>query len=271
MRPVIVRAWYLNLDRDAERRDAMEATLAAAGLAFERFPALTPETAPEEILARFRRPGVLSPGEIGCFASHLAVLGRIEGAAPGWYAVFEDDVAPTEDLAAVVRALPRLPAGVEVVRLENPPKCGSLLVAAGEGARFLRPLDIPNSSAGYLVRPEGARAIRAAAREVDIAYDQFLGAIARGRVDMVIAAPAPIRHLDLVSAIDPAGARRRGPRRRYSFAGSGPAPARLLRWIGRFGPLGFARVVLATWAMRLARVKIDREGAYVVGRGRAAA
>ena len=268
---MIRRAWFLNLDRDSARRAAMEATLAAAGLDYERFPALGPDEIPEALLARFRRPGVLRPGEIGCFASHLAALGRIAAEAPGWYAVFEDDVALAGDVAALGRALAALPAGVEAVRLENPPKCGSLRVAEAEGFAFLRPLDVPNSSAGYLVTPGGARAIRDAAREVDIAYDQFLRAIGRDRVDMLICAPSPLVHLDLVSAIDPEGARRRGRKRRYSFRGAAPTPARLWRRVARFGVRDFVRVVAATWAMRLARVKVDRDLAYAVRSGRAAA
>ncbi len=79
--------YYINLDRSAERRAAMEAELARHGLAsaYARFPA-------DDGNARgVPNPRNLTDGEIGCFASHARLLKENLGQTKPLH-VIEDDV-----------------------------------------------------------------------------------------------------------------------------------------------------------------------------------
>jgi GR25 family glycosyltransferase involved in LPS biosynthesis len=239
----------------------MEAMLAAAGLPGRRFAALTPEAIPPTIAARFSPAGALSAGERGCLASHLAALEHVAAAPEGWHAILEDDVDIIGDLNAVAAELAAMPVPPDVLRLENPLKCAAIRVRAGAGFDFVRPLHVPNSSAGYLVSPQGAAAVLAHANAIDMVADQFLRRLGRGAVDMLVCAPPPLRLRDEQSTIaDPHGrGRRLGAQRRGGWFISA-----LLAQIGRFGLIDFIRVVAATLHMRLAGVRLDVERRFIL-------
>ncbi|QNN46714.1 glycosyltransferase [Thermomonas brevis] len=76
------RGFFINLDRSADRKNALESTLERLGLngVVKRFPAMEGDS----------RPSAISPNELGCFLSHQRV---IETADPERHLlVFEDDV-----------------------------------------------------------------------------------------------------------------------------------------------------------------------------------
>ena len=92
--------FYINLDRSTGRRAAVESRLAALGMAetYSRFAAIDGHvwTGPA---------GNLSPGALGCFASHVGVLQRACGAGAHVH-VLEDDVVLSPELGpALVRIL----------------------------------------------------------------------------------------------------------------------------------------------------------------------
>jgi GR25 family glycosyltransferase involved in LPS biosynthesis len=51
--------------------------LECAGVAYERFPALRGDALPSDLARYFPVDVALSPGEIGCYARHLAILQRV--------------------------------------------------------------------------------------------------------------------------------------------------------------------------------------------------
>lgn len=114
------RVIVINLDRDVERLAHIGAELARAGIAFERFAAIDGDMLPGW-LRRYLgdAEATLSRGEIGCYASHLAVCRDVEEqGAPAL--VLEDDVALPADFGALLSVCLRLcrQAGIS---------CGSLI------------------------------------------------------------------------------------------------------------------------------------------------
>lgn len=98
-----VKGFYINLDRDTERRANAEAQLARVGWSdrFERFAAVLGADAPQ-------RPDVGNRAEVGCFLSHLEILRRSAG-SQDWVHVIEDDVVISRYAEALLNTLFALP------------------------------------------------------------------------------------------------------------------------------------------------------------------
>lgn len=195
MTPAIV---LINLDRDADRLAHMRAQFDSLGLSFERFPAVLGAQLPEHLRGYFPQTpdtqGALSPGEIGCYASHLVLLQRVaEGALKAPLLVIEDDIAVPGDLPALLEdILAKAPAGWDMIRLSNPPKRAYVAVAELTGGRRLvRFSVVPGSTGAYLVSAAGAAKFLAQ-RPRTIAIDQDLRRVWDWGLDMYGVAPMPI-------------------------------------------------------------------------------
>jgi hypothetical protein len=121
-------AYCINLARRDDRRRSAEAQFEAAGLAgkvvfFEGTDG-----------ARMRHPGVVSDGQAGCCASHLAVLRAAREAGHRHVLVFEDDIVLADDFERRFAAsLARCPASFDLCYV------GAICVA-GWG-NYLHPFD----------------------------------------------------------------------------------------------------------------------------------
>lgn len=115
--------FLINLDRRPDRRDYMEAQLAAMGLPVTRISAKDAEVVPDaEIAAEVALSGHLIRMGRGsqCNAlNHFEIMRRlVAGGAPA-AVVLEDDIELSPDLAGFARDGTWLPAGVGIIRLEK--------------------------------------------------------------------------------------------------------------------------------------------------------
>lgn len=152
----------INLDRDSDRLSFMTAQLNRLGLPFTRFPGIVGADLPSDLHDYFTsgEGGFLSVGEVGCYASHLAVYEAIEnGSIAAPVLVLEDDVALPDDLPALLRDLCHaLPAGWDFVRLSSPSKRAYVTAAKLGSERALVRYSIsPGSNGALLVSASGAR------------------------------------------------------------------------------------------------------------------
>jgi glycosyl transferase, family 25 len=191
-----LRSVVINLDDDDARLRHMQKELERAGLAFERFAAVRGADVPVALRSYFPEspsPRILSAGEIGCYASHLAVCRRIadgELAAP--VLVLEDDVRLAKDFALAMEALLRaLPAAWDLVRLSNDPKHACLVVAdLMPGRKLVRYSKVPTSAGAILWNRSGAeKFLRRHVRTLPL--DQDLRMAWRWDVDTYGVVPAP--------------------------------------------------------------------------------
>jgi glycosyl transferase, family 25 len=160
-----LRTYVINLDKDVGRLAHMAKELGAAGIAFERFPAVYGLDVPADLAPFLLTPSgaiasQLKPGEIGCYASHLGVYQSLVADETADAAlIFEDDCRLAPEFAQIVaNALKMLPGDWDIVRLSNRPKrpyvsCGRL-VGPFELAIYSR---IPNIAAAYLISRAGAK------------------------------------------------------------------------------------------------------------------
>jgi len=160
-----MRAVLINLDRSQDRLAAMTQEFARAGLAFDRFPAVDGINLPGNVSPFFcdASGAVISPlrvGEIGCYASHLAIWQRIAAGEYGPAAlVCEDDMRLPNGFAAFLAALlEAAPVGWDLIRLSPRTKRAVVPVGRITGEYCLvRYSHQPASAAAYLLSQDGAR------------------------------------------------------------------------------------------------------------------
>ena len=156
--------FLINLPKSTARLADAERQFAAAGLAFERIEAVDGRTlAPEELerLAPDNRTDFyhrLTPGEIGCYLSHLrAIRAIVERGLPA-AAVFEDDFQLRPGFADCLRELvsmgDRLP---DVVKLYGARRRGEVRHELACGARLVRSASPPICCTSALWTLAGAR------------------------------------------------------------------------------------------------------------------
>ena len=188
-----VQILLINLERDNCRLAHMRGQCARLGLTFERFAAVRGADLPDNLKPYFDGADTLSPGEIGCYASHLAAFEHA-AAHDGPTLVLEDDVDLPDDFRALLdEIMHAAPAGWDMVRLTSTPKRAFMDVAAlAGGRRLVRNSNVPGATGAYLVSPAGARKfLRAAPRFLPV--DQDLKPVWAWGLNIFGVAPTPVR------------------------------------------------------------------------------
>jgi glycosyl transferase, family 25 len=217
-----MRSFVINLPRDAARMQTIAQRLDALGLPFERFDAVDGRRLePAELDAmysaqanRVHYPQPLVAGEIGCYASHLALWQRIADSGDAAALVLEDDVEPTPLLRPVLDALAALPPCWDMVKLigrdsETPLQSWPLVdaVAATAAARLIRYRRVPSLTGAYAISRAGALRLLAARRPFFRPIDIDLRYWWECKLRVFGVAPYPVRHAD-AAAVSSIGARR---------------------------------------------------------------
>lgn len=191
---------FINLDRDTARRTHMEAECVKAGLTPIRLSAANGAALEDKLKPYFPHAGdlersFLSPGETGCYASHLTICQRIvSGELQAPVIVFEDDIELHEGFAALVeRTLQALPADWDIVRLSNDTKQVAAPIAdLDDGSTLVRYSTIPGSTGAQMWSRAGAeKFLSAEARDLPI--DQDLKRVWHWRLNTFGILPAPVR------------------------------------------------------------------------------
>jgi glycosyl transferase, family 25 len=176
---------FINLDRDARRREQMQAQAHMAGVTLHRIeavlwnalPAAEHERLYSASLNRKQYHQSLVAGEKGCYASHLKAWQWLLDSEHGAAVVLEDDVRMEPEFAKVVAAIEAMPAGWDMVKL-----IGRAGMGKREKAHDSTPLvghhrlvgyrRIPNLAAAYAISRAGATKLLASrqpfGRPVDV-------------------------------------------------------------------------------------------------------
>ncbi len=200
-------AFVINLDRDVSRWEHMQAEAAKIGLGVERFAAVDGRRLPAEFeaplgTAETRRK--LKPGEIGCYASHLALMRLLAyGGIGDALLVLEDDLLLSDDLTDLLDDLGDvLPPEWDIVRLSNPPKRAYLPLGRLGGRELVKYSKIPNNTGAYLISRHGARKFLAATGPRIRAVDEDLRRPWIFGLDTYGIVPAPVTSNIFDSSID---------------------------------------------------------------------
>lgn len=171
----------INLATEGARWKAAKSEFAAVGLHAVRQPALVGEALSEQRTAQLYSKPLnrrqyhrgLRPGEIGCYASHLAVWQDFLLSRERCIAIFEDDVEISSALPRVLDAVARLPQGCDLIKLigrpVETPISRSALLSDHWLIEYRR---VPSLTGAYVLTRRGAEKLVAArhcfGRPVDV-------------------------------------------------------------------------------------------------------
>lgn len=136
---------------------------------FERLEAVTPENVPLSVLTQFSQD--LTPGEKGCYASHLLVARLILQRKLPFAVVLEDDVEFAADaIENIEDAIGRLRSW-DIIGLSGAKQHPHRRVAALRTRSLVRFFRFPKVTAGYVMSASGARKLlrrRGRRRPIDV-------------------------------------------------------------------------------------------------------
>jgi glycosyl transferase, family 25 len=173
--PTLWPVRYINLDRDTERRQRLDAELARFALQGERFPGVLwtalPASEQQALYSpalnsrQFHKP--LVNGEKGCYASHLALWQWLLASQHAGAIVLEDDVKLTPAFAPVCEAIAALAPDWDMIKLIGREGLGKHEKAGASRPltathRLLEYRRIPSLTAGYAISRRGASKLLAA-------------------------------------------------------------------------------------------------------------
>jgi glycosyl transferase family 25 len=250
---------YINLDRGIERRAFMERQLETLGVNYQRFPGVLGEDVPEEVRSYFFNvdgdgspTSLLKPGEVGCYASHLAVAKAVvNGELPDPVLVLEDDTLLPDDLATLIDEVVAIaPSDWDYIRLsgfvKRPVKAIHQLNA---GRSLVRYWKLPADTAAYILNRKGACKILSV-KPTTSPIDIELGKRWKTGLRVYGVFPIAVVHDQLPSVLSSIGRQRD----KQSFAVSLERAAyagRFIFEIRELGPIGFIRAVSMHWMNHL--------------------
>src|SRR5262245_10806925 len=100
MAPQAEKVFLINLDRSVDRLAHMQRQFDRLRMTVERLPAAEGLNIPAWMRSEFKGPHQLSPGEVGCYASHLMVAHKIVAEELSHAVVLEDDAILDDDFPA---------------------------------------------------------------------------------------------------------------------------------------------------------------------------
>ena len=250
-----VISYVINLDRDHERLDRMASEAKRAGLSFVRFAAIDGNELPVELRAQFfsdtgqPHEPALTPGEIGCYASHLSIHELLLSDKNNDYAlVLEDDVRLSPDLLATIDAILAVLPKWDIIRLSNATKSVALPVASlPNGREIARYWTVPNGAGAYLISRSGAEKSLKLRGGRTLPIDEDLRRPWRSGLDTYGVLPPPVEpDVFGMSRIASMG-RPDGVPARRRFKGAAHRLDRFAVWTYRlklFGPTAFLRALI---------------------------
>lgn len=256
----MIPAFFINLDQHTDRRQFIESQLAAARIRAERIPGIDGNNLPAAFLPYFQH-GLLSPGEIGCYASHLRAWRTIVERDLPHALVLEDDVQIDKDANQLLSELLRvLPSGWDYVHMDGRSRNRGFaarplkqLIGNHDLVRYAR---IPDGAVAYLISYQGAQKLlvprnRSAPVDTDIRRPWHWG------LDLYGVTNPPFRPANFPSTIETRGGRSR--RHHRDWLGSGfRSPQSFAFNLRKLGPYWWVRC-LAENALNKARRRIVLE------------
>jgi len=257
---VTIPAFFINLEQDTDRRQSVEAQLAAAGLVAERIPGIDGDNLPEFAAPYFPK-SLLSPGEIGCYASHLSVWRTVVARNLPCALVLEDDVQIETDAVQVISELIRvLPQGWDYVHMDGRRRgrdfAARPLKDLPGNRKLVRYARIPDGTIAYLISNQGARTLlapkpRSAPVDTDIRRPWFW------RLDVYGISNPPFRPAGFTSIIHARGGRsRRKYKRRFDTRFR--SPKSFVFNLGKLGPYWWARCFVENALIKAGRTIAKR-------------
>lgn len=204
----------INLAGSTGRLATAQEEMTRAGVTFERLDAVDGRLFPPAEIARLAPWDksaffkALSPGEVGCYLSHLAAAERI--VKEGWprALVMEDDFRLTPQFAPTLQALMALPEVPHLIKLEGSLAAGEVVAELSSGNRLVRHRRPPVRTVALFWSLEGARKFLEVAHPLRRPVDVQLKHWWEGDLDILAVSPPPVVQDEKHATASTIGARR---------------------------------------------------------------
>ena len=155
------RFFLINLDRSVDRLAHMQQQFDRLGMIVDRVPAADGLNIPAWMQSEFKGPHQLSPGEVGCYASHLLVAQKIVAEGLPHAVALEDDAVLDDDFAATCAdAIRHAPEDWDLIHLSAALSVKRPLIEIADLPRrraLVQYLKYPWTAAVYVISNRGAR------------------------------------------------------------------------------------------------------------------
>lgn len=217
-----LHTWVINLDRAPDRLARVRAQLDTLGLPWTRLPAvdaraLTPAQSASLDEAAYRRKHGMtpSPGELGCYLSHVEVMRALLASQHEFALVLEDDVLLQAGLPAVLAGLLAHRERWDVAKLSavhSGTPVRYLEVAPGHWLAVM--LSRCTGSSAYLLNRRAAEAYVTALLPMSLPYDHVFDQGWRFGLKFRLVTPTPCVHDEVIASTITAAANRKFAKRR---------------------------------------------------------
>lgn len=168
---LLIPVFLINLDSAAHRLRDMQLQLDRMGIPFERIPAIVGKELSIQDIEKISPPGLWigkrrpSPGELGCFLSHVRVLDKIIARNLSRACILEDDIRLSNEFVDFLSPELTVPPDIDILKFEiagPTPRLRSISIGSirNRELAFLAEGGWPGSAA-YIVTQRGARNLRA--------------------------------------------------------------------------------------------------------------
>lgn len=263
--------FFINRDGDVGRRAVISYELQRAGLQANRVRGVEGLHLPPELVGQFYQKGrlvsELTPGEVGCYASHLLAMQAVVDRGLGHALILEDDAQFSPGIAkSIAEIVAKAPKGWGVIHLcRDSMHAVKPIAPLCDGRQLVRYSRVPAGMVGYLVSQEGARRLTMPRRrywpcDTDLRQPWRFGIDVYGVTPQIIAhdneTPSAIRSLGGQSRL------RRGLPRPTWYCWTGNpmhSPAAVLYNMRALGLASWLRCSLSNASMRISRALEARE------------
>ncbi len=206
-----IPVYLINLDRDTQRLAFVDGQLKELGIAYTRFAAFLGTDIPDWLRPFFldeagRIAAELTAGEVGCYASHLAVMKLIaESQTPA--IVLEDDIKFSCDFFdAISNVLVCAPNDMDMLKLTLTDIRKSFVVKdLGSGRHLVKYRKVPLGAGAYLITPLAAQRFLSFKIQRSIPFDQEFRRPWHSPLTVYGLTPPPIEQNHQPSAIETFG------------------------------------------------------------------
>jgi glycosyl transferase family 25 len=161
--------FVINLERSIDRRLKIQKRLNELEVQFSFINAVDGRSLSNEEKSLYDDAAVnkkmhrsLSPGEIGCYLSHIKVWEKIVTEKLPWAVVLEDDIIIDDDFPQIISNIQTLPIKWDVIRLSGLCHVPTIqLLGIHTTYSVSVPLGMPSGTQGYCVSQGGARKLLA--------------------------------------------------------------------------------------------------------------
>ena len=208
--------FFINLDRSPDRLAFMQAQLKRLGISAHRVRGIDgTDDLPLGLTSQFAQSHRLTPGEVGCYASHLTTYWNIIASQADAAIVLEDDATLSSNFLAVARAaILAAPHRWDVIHFTSKFRKRPLtLCGIGNGSDLVLHRRLPAGGGAYAISRSGCHkmmALTSRKRPIDMEfrYPWVAG------LNLYGVSPAPAEQREqfptLVGAVELASSRRRG-------------------------------------------------------------